>query len=536
MRLRFSRVTGLAAVAAAVILVAAGCGSGGDAVGALKARPPIVIGISLSLTGSFSADGNAYNRGYHLWQADINSHGGILGRQVKLIVLNDNSSTTKVVTNYDTLVSKDHVALTFGPFSSLLSIPASEALGKLGYALICGACGAQGVFADAKGDEKYHNVFDPSLPVADYMQPLITYIKSLPVSERPKTAAYPTANDPFAGPAVATAQQEFQKLGIKTVYSKSFNETPADYRVPALQAAASGAEMVVLGSTAVPTVVAFMKAFEQAHANPKVFIAFSGPDQGQSFLGAVGKANATGMMVPDGWYGDYANPLNNYMVEQYIARYGGTSTDINADVAEAFSVGEVAADAITATGGTNNSKIMKYLHSGVTLQTVQGPARFNRLGENPVSVAFISQWQPQGFVQVLPIGTAGASPIKYPKPPWGSLQNRHQEFARRPRRVRGPVRARRRRADDDRGSGHGQPGEGQPAIGHRSRVGRRSRRPVGRRPGDDRRPGLSSCRQELSSRPGGCRPADCRPGQNGSLVSRRSVIGRRSVVSGRSGC
>ncbi len=418
MRFRSFRLTGLGTAAAVVAAAVAGCGPAGGGAAASVAHPPIVIGVSLSLTGGFSADGQAFYRGYKLWQTDVNSHGGILGRPVRFIVLNDNSDPNKASKNYDTLITQDHVAMTFGPFSSLLSIPSAATVGQHGYALICGACGSTGVFTSA-GNKKYHNVFDPSLPVELYMQPLIDWIKSLPVSQRPKTAAYPTANDPFAGPAIAKAQTEFQKLGIKTVYTKTFNETPSGYKVPAQQTAAAQPQMVVLGSTAVPTVQAFMKAFEQAHANPKVFVAFSGPDQGQAFLGTVGKANANGVMVPDGWYGDYANPLSNYMVEQYIARYGGTAAGINADVAEAFSVGQVAAQAITATGGTDNLKIIKYLHAGHTLATVQGPARFTSTGENPLSVAFMAQWQPGGYVQVLPVGFAGSSPIIYPKPTWG---------------------------------------------------------------------------------------------------------------------
>ena len=63
---------------------------------------------------------------------------------------------------------------------------------------------------------------------------------------------------------------------------------------------------------------------------------------------------------------------------------------------------------------------MKYLHGPVTLQTVQGPARFNKLGENPLSAAFISQWQSGSYVQVLPAGFAGSTQIEYPKHPWGS--------------------------------------------------------------------------------------------------------------------
>jgi branched-chain amino acid transport system substrate-binding protein len=182
--------------------------------------------------------------------------------------------------------------------------------------------------------------------------------------------------------------------------------------------AASGAQMVVLGSTDVPTVEAFMQAFEQQHYNPKIFIAASGPDQGNAFVSAVGKADSDGMMVPDGWYGAYNNALSSVMVQDYIAKYGGTASGINADVAEAYSVGEIAALAVTATGGTDNAKIIRYLHSGVTLDTVQGPVQFNAIGENPKAAAFIFQWQNGSFNQVLPVKDPGSTKITFPKPGW----------------------------------------------------------------------------------------------------------------------
>ena len=58
--------------------------------------------------------------------------------------------------------------------------------------------------------------------------------------------------------------------------------------------AASGAQLVVLGSTDVPTVQTFMQVFQQQHYTPKLFIAASGPDQGAAFVTAVGRATRTG--------------------------------------------------------------------------------------------------------------------------------------------------------------------------------------------------------------------------------------------------
>jgi branched-chain amino acid transport system substrate-binding protein len=381
---------------------------------------PIVIGASLSLTGDFSADGQAYDRGYELWASDVNAKGGIMGRKVVLKILNDNSSPSQVVTNYQTLISSDHVDLTFGPFSSLLTTPADAVVARAGYAFVEGAGGAPTVF-NSPPNLADHNIFDVSLPIRDELVPFVNYIASLPASQRPTTAAYPMADDPFADPPVQLAQQMLSALGVKTVYSKIFPEEVADYKAPADQVAASGAQIVVLGSTDVPTVAAFMQAFEQQHYTPKLFIAAAGPDQGAAFLSVVGKGNAIGMMVPDGWYPGYALPASQALVSEYVAKYGGTPSDVNADIAEAYSVGQVMEQAIVATGGTDNAKIIAYLHGNVTLTSVQGPVKFDSLGENGASAAFVFQWQTGDiFNQVLPSGAAGSKPIIATKPAWTS--------------------------------------------------------------------------------------------------------------------
>jgi branched-chain amino acid transport system substrate-binding protein len=382
---------------------------------------PINIGASLSLHGDFSADGQAFEAGYKLWAADVNAHGGILGRQVKLTILDDNSSPNQVVTNYQTLISTDHVDLTFGPFSSLLTGPASAVAARAGYAFIEGAGGAPTVF-NTPQNQADHIVFDVSLPIADEMVPFVNYIASLPASQRPKTAAYPMADDPFADPPVQLAQQKLSALGVKTVYSKVFPAESTQYTTQAGLVAAQHPDLVVLGSTDVPTVQAFIQAFAQQHYTPKLFIAAAGPDQGAAFIKAVGAGNATGMMVPNGWYPLFNNAASKQMVAEYIKQYGGTASGVNADVAEAYSVGQVAAQAITATGGTDNAKIISYLHSGVTLDTVQGTVKFDSLGQNGNADAFIFQWQDNGknFVQVLPQGAAGTVAILATKPAWSS--------------------------------------------------------------------------------------------------------------------
>jgi len=416
-RARFLSVGFTATALAALLAACSSGGSGGS--GNNSSKQPIVIGASVSLTGDFSADGQAFQRGYNLWAADVNKAGGLLGRKVKMVYLDDKSDPTQGSTNVQQLINSDHVDMLFGPFSSLITGPTATVAARYGFAMIEGAGGAPAVF-DTPSNQAKHNVFDVSYPIVAQFDPIVTWIKSLPSSQRPKTAAYPIIDNPFTIPPEQRTQKALQTLGVKTVYSKVLPAELPNAKSVADQVAAAKADAVFLGSVDVPTVAAFMQAFAQQHYNPKIFAATAGPDQGAAFLKAVGTANATGVMTANGWYGGYDNSQSKQMVSEYIAKFGGTPSDINSDVAEGYGVGQVAAQAIKATGGTNQAKIISYLHSGVTLSSVQGPVQFDSLGMNIKPVLFVFQWQDGKYAQVLPVGAPGSSKILFPKPNWAS--------------------------------------------------------------------------------------------------------------------
>src|SRR5439155_8255132 len=122
-------LTGAAVLAAAVASASATTSASGQATaGTVK------IGISLSLSGDFSDSGKAAMRGYQLWRDVINAHGGLLGHHVDLKILDDTSSPTQAVTNYQNLITHDKVAFVFGPFSTLLSAPSATVANRHHYA------------------------------------------------------------------------------------------------------------------------------------------------------------------------------------------------------------------------------------------------------------------------------------------------------------------------------------------------------------------------------------------------------------------
>src|SRR6185437_10016179 len=374
---------------------------------------PITIGTSLSLSGDFSDDGQAFERGYKLWVADQNKAGGLLGHPVKLDVLSDASSPAQVVSNYQKLIGSNKDQLIFGPFSSLLTVPAARIAARYGYAFVEGAGGAPSVFGAG-----LHNVFDVSIPVKDNLVTFAQWVASLPPSKRPKTAAYATVNDPFTQPQLPEAQKILEGAGVKTVLNKVFPAEVTDYTAIAGQVASAKPDVFLLGSVDVPTVSAFTHVFIQQHFNPKAFIATAGPDQGAQFIKAVGAGNENGIFVPNGWYGGFKKADSEQMVKEYIAQFGGDASGVNADVAEGYSVGQVLAQAVQATHSFDEQKITSYLKSGTTLNSVQGPVKFDSQGENLAQKTLTFQWQNAKLVQTLPTSTPGSTPPTYPKPAW----------------------------------------------------------------------------------------------------------------------
>src|SRR2546423_2200638 len=148
------------AVVAALVTTFAlsACGGGGSSKGGggtpASSNKPLVVGISLSASGDFSDPGAAAKRGYELWAQTVNAKGGILGRKVRLKIVDDASSPNQVVTNYQTLITRDKVDLVFGPFSTLLTGPAASVAHRYGYAFVEPAGGGPAGF-----QEHLNNVF-----------------------------------------------------------------------------------------------------------------------------------------------------------------------------------------------------------------------------------------------------------------------------------------------------------------------------------------------------------------------------------------
>ena len=109
------RCTGVALIAAALVSL--------FTLGSRAAEPGITdkeikIGILGSLTGPFAIFGTGNLAGATIAFEEVNAAGGINGRKIEWISLDDESSPPKAIAAYKRLVDQEQVFAIFGPASS----------------------------------------------------------------------------------------------------------------------------------------------------------------------------------------------------------------------------------------------------------------------------------------------------------------------------------------------------------------------------------------------------------------------------------
>jgi len=408
------RRTGPAAVTSLMVMALAACASSSNNAGANASagtKAPLVIGASVSLTGDFADSGKAVKAGYELWASAVNAKGGVLGRTVQMKIVDDTSSPTQVVTNYQNLINKDKVDLVFGPFSSLLTVPASQVAKRYGYAFLEPAGGGPAVF-EQKLDDLF---FVQPAPVVKSGDVFADWILSLPASAQPKTAAYAELDDPFATPIAEDIRTRFEAAGIKTVYRQVYPAETQDFSPIMAKVAAAKPDVLVSG-TQNEDAYSQVKSLVQLKFSPQFMFMSNGANSPAEFPDKVGSSNTTAIMSAGDWYPGSTATGSADFTAQYIKAYGGTADTIDNSSAEAYATGQLVEAVAKQTGKIDNATIIATLHKG-TWPTLLGDLSWDSTGA-PNGTFHLVQWQGGKLVSVFPAAGAAASPV-YPKPNWG---------------------------------------------------------------------------------------------------------------------
>ena len=409
-RTRFSRSRGAAALGTIMILALAGCsGDGGGGGGGDTGGDPIVIGISLPLTGDFAEPGKGVQQGYEAWAKVVNDGGGLLGRQVELKILDDQSNADRVVADYEQLIGKDQVDLVVGPFSTRLVVPAARVAEEYDMLFVEPAGAAKEVF-----EQGFKNLFYAAPAVAnDHYNNLAEHILAMPAGQRPKTAAYAAMDDPFAQGTAYGLKEKLEAGGIRTVANEVYPPNTTDFSGIAAKVAAAKADVLVGGSQ-YQDGVNLIVALQQLGYQPEM-AAFSTAPTNPEFAEAVGN-KTQGILSPTGYSQDAQYPSNKVFVEKFTAQFGKAPEE---DQANGYTTGQVVQAAVTAAGcaeqGECQKKLVDWLHNN-KVDTVVGPLSWDATGK-PQGAHMIQQWIGGDIKIVLPDDVKEADFV-YPKPAW----------------------------------------------------------------------------------------------------------------------
>src|SRR4051795_6581818 len=384
------RIAPVVVVAAVLGAVVAGCGSSDDSSsgGAAKSTAPIKIGASLPLTGEFSEPGKAAQEGYKVWESMTNAKGGLIdGRKVAITIKDDASNQNTVVSDYTSLISREKVDLLLGTFSSLLNIPASTVAERNRMLYVEPAGGAPEIFSRG-----YKMLFFAQQATANHQGDLFAkWILGLPADQRPKTAAYPTLDDPFAIPVLEGIRAKLEPAGIKTVYANKYPADTNNFDAIASAVKSKQPDLVVHGATFADG-VGFMRALKKVNFTPRIVFQTSAPSFGDQYSKGIGVDRAQGVFYAVSHTEDAKTPGNAEFVAKYKQMFG--DHPVPEDAADAFATAEVMAAAVKSVGSVDKqsqTKLADYLRSH-QVDTILGPLSWQSTGA-PKGEFLIGQWQ-----------------------------------------------------------------------------------------------------------------------------------------------
>jgi branched-chain amino acid transport system substrate-binding protein len=93
------------------------------------------VGSTLSLTGAFAATGIIHQIAGEQFVEQLNDSGGLLGRPVEWMVLDDESDQANVATLYERLITQEEVDLIIGPYATPNIISAMAVAERHGYTM-----------------------------------------------------------------------------------------------------------------------------------------------------------------------------------------------------------------------------------------------------------------------------------------------------------------------------------------------------------------------------------------------------------------
>jgi branched-chain amino acid transport system substrate-binding protein len=222
--------------------------------GVLAQQEPIRIGVIQPLSGPVAASGNYVRMGAEIGRDWINARGGVLGRQVQLLIEDNKSDPKEAATAAEKLIVKDKVPVIVGAWGSSMTLAAMPKLEEYGVPMIVETSSAATI--TKRGNPWIFRISPPSEMEALGLE---KYMKALGI----KKADFLAVNTDWGRGAVGAFGDLLKRSGAAVGASEFMEQAATDMNAQITKIKADNADTLFLTTSVEQITLVLRQAQEQ---------------------------------------------------------------------------------------------------------------------------------------------------------------------------------------------------------------------------------------------------------------------------------
>jgi branched-chain amino acid transport system substrate-binding protein len=342
------------------------------------AQEPIKIGFGMAQTGPLAPNGKSALLGMRIWEDDVNAKGGLLGRPVKLIYYDDQSTPSAVPGIYTKLIDIDKVDLIVSGYATNMIAPAMPVAMQKGRLF-------PALFGTGINDEFNYNKYFAMIPTGPDPKPSFTkpwFDVAMAQNPKPKTISLAAADAEFGRNVCDGARQNAKAAGLQIVYDRTYPPGTADFAPIVRAIQATNPDIAVFCSYPLDS-VGLVRSINEIGFKPKMVGGAMVGLQATAIKRQLGPL-LNGISNYETWVPaktmDY--PGVNEFLAKYQARAGAEGVDPLGYYLGTwgYAYAQLLEQAIKGANTVNEDKLAEYFRAN-TFKTIMGDVKFGAKGE-----------------------------------------------------------------------------------------------------------------------------------------------------------
>src|SRR5437764_5100619 len=342
-----------------------------------RAEDPIRIGFGMALTGPLAANGKMSLVAMKIWEEDVNARGGLMGRPVKLVYYDDQSSPSTVPGIYTKLLDVDKVDFAVSPYASTQIAPAMPIMIQKKRLYLS-------LFGTGINDEFNYDKYFSMLPTGPNPKPAFTngFFKiALAQDPKPQSVALAAADAEFGRNACEGARENSKSAGLRIAYDRNYPPNTTDFTPVVRAVQAANPDLFIICSYPLDS-VGMVKAMNEVGFKPKMWGGAMVGLQATVFKTQLGPL-LNGIVNYETWIPAKSMQFPGSM--ELLAKYQSRAAAEGVDPLGyympvwAYAYLQVLGDAIEATKSTKDDVLADYIRK-TTFKTEDGDVKFGDKG------------------------------------------------------------------------------------------------------------------------------------------------------------